>query len=107
MKSPIKNFDAYTGAIPLQSPGSLRTIARRIKTRALRAAGPVVWCLGGFFSTLVTLAPFWPLWLAIDVAMVATACDDDHRGRVTMPRQDAATHASDVTGGPESPGGSQ
>jgi hypothetical protein len=105
MMSPIKNFDPNTDPIELQSQGSLRTIARRIKTRALRAAGQacslVARLVGGACALVLIAAAVvaWPLLIAVECAVLASACDDGHRARVTMPRQDATTHASDVNGG--------
>lgn len=98
MMPPIKNFDPYTASRPLQSPGSLRNLARRIKTRALRAVGHAGRFLSAAGKVLVVAALFWPLWLAIDCAILASACDDDHSARVTMPQRDATTHASDADG---------
>lgn len=99
MMSPIKNFDPNTDPIELQSPGSLRTIARRIKTRALRAGHRVLraWCSLPFW--LAMLVVWLPLWLLIDVVLLACDSDGGRRERVTMPRKDATTHASDVDGG--------
>lgn len=86
MKTPIRKFDPYTTATALHSLRSLRTIARRIKTRASNAVGHV-----GRLLLFLMLLP-----VSLLITFAAVACDHDaQRERIAMPRQDATTRASD------------
>lgn len=92
----VKNFDPYTSYNPLRSLRSLRKVARRIKTRALRANGTATAAMTRTIykdgSTPTRL--HWLGFLAgFVLGLLTFGCDDGDQERRIVQRHDVVSTA--------------